>query len=100
MLKKWSEKAVCKKAEEKKEPAKKADLEDDLFDDAPAAEVKPKPKPAPPAVKKDKPKAIAKSIVVFDVKVYEQETDLDVLAKKILERKIEGLTWNNEPKKL
>lgn len=34
------------------------------------------------------------------MKVYDQETDLDALAKRILERKIEGLVWNNEPKKV
>lgn len=51
-------------------------------------------------VKKKKEKPPAKSIVVFDVKVYDTETDLDELAKKILARKMEGLVWNNEPKKL
>lgn len=34
------------------------------------------------------------------MKVYDQETDLDALGKKILERKIDGLVWNNEPKKI
>ena len=34
------------------------------------------------------------------MKVYDQETNLDDLAKKILERKMEGLVWNNEPKKV
>jgi hypothetical protein len=38
--------------------------------------------PKPVEVKKKKD-VIAKSIVVFDVKVYEQETDLNVLAQKI-----------------
>ena len=49
-----------------------------------------------------KPKAIAKSIVVFEVKVYEVMTDaeLEALAKRVLELKIEGLVWNNEPKYL
>ena len=28
------------------------------------------------------------------------ETNLDELAKKILKLEIDGLTWNNEPKKL
>jgi hypothetical protein len=46
-------------------------------------------------VKAKKPKPIAKSILVFDVKVYEAGFDLDGLAKKILALKIEGLTWNN-----
>ena len=44
---------------------------------------------------------IAKSIVVFDVKVYDTETDLDELAKKIFENiNMDGLVWNNEPKKI
>ena len=53
-----------------------------------------------PAAKAPKAKPLAKSIVIFEVKVYEVETDLDALAKKILALEIEGLTWNNQPKKL
>ena len=49
---------------------------------------------------KKKEKPAAKSIVVFEVKVYDQETNLDDLAKKILARQIDGLVWNNEPKKV
>lgn len=70
-----------------------------MFDDEPVVKVEVKPKVEAP--KKEKKKVIAKSIVVFDVKVYEQETNLDVLAKKIFENiKLDGLTWNTEPKKL
>lgn len=36
---------------------------------------------------------------MFDVKVYDQETNLDELAKKILAIEIPGLVWNNQPKK-
>lgn len=75
LMKNWVEKA--------QKGAKKAD-DDDLFgddDDKPAAE-KPKAKPKV-EVKAKKPKAIAKSIVIFDVKVYDTETDLDELSKKI-----------------
>lgn len=44
---------------------------------------------------------MAKSIVVFDVKIYDQEvTNLDELAAKILALEIDGLIWNKEPKKL
>jgi len=94
--------AAKKKEEPKKEAPKKEapkkDEGDDLFDDddtAPAPVKKPTPPPAKPAKKK----AIAKSIVVFDVKVYEQETDLTALFKRIKEEVIlDGLVWNNEPK--
>ncbi len=41
---------------------------------------------------------IAKSIVVFDVKVYEQEQDLKALAEKIYQIVLDGLVWNKEPK--
>ena len=73
--------------------------EDDLFgdDDTPAPVAKPVAKPA---AKPKKEKPAAKSIVVFDVKVYDTETDLDVLAKKILEREMEGLVWSKDIKKI
>jgi len=72
----------------------------DLFgDDEPAAPVVEKPKPKV-EVKAKKPKPIAKTILVFDVKVYEAETNLDELAQKVLGLKIEGLTWNTEYKQL
>lgn len=82
-MKKWIEKAP--KTAQKEEPKKQAaEEEDDLFGDSPAPTEAPKPKPQP--VKKEKVKPIAKSIVVFDVKVEDTETDLDALAKKILTR--------------
>jgi translation elongation factor EF-1beta len=89
------------KKEEKKEEAKveaKPAAEDDLFgsdDDAPKKEVK---KPTV-VVKAQKAKPVAKSIVVFDVKVYEQETDLLAVFEKIKTTVVvDGLIWNNEPK--
>lgn len=82
-----------KAAKEPKKEAKKEEkpAEDfDPFADEPAA---PTPAPAPASKndakaaaegdKKKKKAAVAKSIVVFDVKVYEQETDLKQLAEKI-----------------
>jgi hypothetical protein len=45
-----------------------------------------------------KAKPIAKSIIMFDVKVYEQEQDLKALAERIFDIKIDGLVWNKEPK--
>lgn len=51
------------------------------------------------AAKPVKAKPVAKSIVVFDVKVYEQETDLLALFKKIKDEIVlDGLVFNNEPK--
>lgn len=83
-----------------KTEAKKVVDEDDLFgdddDSTPApAPVKPKVEP-----KKKKEKPLAKSIVVFEVKVYDTETDLDALAKKIFEREIDGLVWSKDVKKI
>lgn len=80
---------------EKKPETKKADDDFDLFgadDAAPKVEVK---KPEPPKKKKD---VVAKSIICFDVKVFEQEQDLNALGKKILEIKMDGLVWNKELK--
>lgn len=38
-------------------------------------------------------------MIIFDVKVYEMETDLNELFQKIKnEIVIDGLVWNNEPK--
>ncbi len=38
---------------------------------------------------------------MFDVKIYDAEvTNLDELAKRILALVIDGLVWNNQPKKL
>ena len=53
-------------------------------DDEPSNEAsKPKPKPKPQVVKPKKEKPAAKSMIVFDVKVYEMETDLLALFEKI-----------------
>ena len=39
---------------------------------------------------------VAKSIIIFDVKVFEQEQDLKVLGEKILEITMDGLVWKKE----
>lgn len=89
-------KPVAKK-EEKKEEKKPAAEEDDLFGDEPAKVEAPKKFQPPAKPKKEKP--VAKSMVIFDVKVYEQETDLLALFEKIKKEVIvDGLVWNNEPK--
>lgn len=79
---KKEEKKDDKKKEEKKKETKQAEDFDPFADDGPsAAPAAPKEKPKP--AEKKKKDVIAKSIVVFDVKVYEQETDLKALAEKI-----------------
>jgi len=49
--------------------------------------------------KKPKKEVIEKSIILFEVKPWGEETDLDALAKKILEISMEGLLWKTEYKK-
>jgi len=49
--------------------------------------------------KKNAKVVIAKSIVVWEVKPWGEETDLDVLAKKILGIEMDGLFWKTEYKK-
>ena len=46
------------------------------------------------AKNKKKPKKIDKSQIVFDVKVYDQEEDLEQLYHDITQIKKDGLTWN------
>lgn len=77
-LKAWADKyAPAPAAPAAPTPAAKPAAKDDEFDlfgdDEPAAPKVEKPKPKKEAKKKEKP--IAKSIVVFDVKVYEVMTD-------------------------
>jgi elongation factor 1-beta len=48
---------------------------------------------------KAKPAVIAKSLLLFDVKPYEAETDLDALFQKILTIQMDGLFWKTECKK-
>lgn len=51
------------------------------------------------AAAKKKPAVIAKSLLLFDVKPYEAETDLDELAKKVLAIQMDGLVWKQDYKK-
>jgi translation elongation factor EF-1beta len=46
--------------------------------------------------KKAKAAPIAKSIIVWEVKPWGEETDLDELAKKILAIEMDGLAWKTE----
>jgi translation elongation factor EF-1beta len=49
--------------------------------------------------KKERPAVIAKSLVIFEVKPLESETDLDVLGARILKIAMDGLMWKTEFKK-
>jgi elongation factor 1-beta len=95
-----------KKEEPKEEPKKEEELdEDDLFgsddgEDAEAAKKELEKKAADAKKKKNKPKPVAKSLVILEVKPWGPEIDLDKLGKKICkEVKMEGLEWKTEFKK-
>lgn len=84
-------------------PAKKDDDEFDPFadegeEDKAAAEAL-KAKAAEEKGKKAKAAPVAKSIIVWEVKPWGEETDLDALAAKILGITMEGLSWKTEYKK-
>ena len=49
--------------------------------------------------KKAKAPPIAKSIIVWEVKPWGEETDLDAVAKRILAIEMDGLVWKTEYKK-
>jgi len=91
---------AVKKTEE--EP-KKADDDMDLFGDDDAeedAEAKAAMEAAKEKAKGGAKKGvIAKSLIIFDVKPWEIETDLDALAKKIIAIELDGLFWKTEYKK-
>ena len=42
---------------------------------------------------------IAKSLIIWEVKPWGEETDLDAMAKRILAIQMDGLTWKTEYKK-
>jgi len=97
------------KEEPKKEEPKKVEEEadeDDLFgdddDDDQDARMELKAKAHEAKFgKKDKPVVIAKSLVIFEVKPIESETDLDVLGARILKECVmEGLMWKTVFKKV
>ena len=104
------QKAANKKSEKaKKEQSKpKAAVtpEDDEFDPfaedpeadaAAAASIKAKEEAAKDKKKKAAP--IAKSIILWEIKPWGEETDLDALAAKILAITMDGLVWKTEYKK-
>lgn len=95
-------KVTEKKEVAKKVEAKKEDDVDDLFgdDDEVDEEAKKAMEDAKAKAKGgDKKKVIAKSLIIFDVKPWEIETNLDELAKTILAITLDGLFWKTEFKK-
>jgi len=90
----------------KKEEAKKPAAEEDDFDpfaddpeaDAAAAEAM-KKKAEEAKTKKKKAAPIAKSLIIWEVKPWGEETDLNALADKILAIEMDGLSWKTEWKK-
>ena len=98
-------KAVAKpaaKKEAKKEAKKDDDL--DLFgsdDEATKEEAKKAAEKAKEGAKgkKQKKKEVEQSLIMFEVKPLDSETNLDDLAKKILEIKGEGIFWKTEYRK-
>jgi len=105
VIKTWGAKAQKAekphKEEAKKEEAKPAADDDDLFgEETEEDKARLEAKKADDLAKKNKPKAvvIAKSIIIFDVKIMDEEQDLDTLAKKILKIEMDGLVWKTEYK--
>ena len=94
---------AAEKPKEAPKAAEKADDDmDDLFgdDDGDAEEAKKVAAAAKEKAKgKKKKEVIAQSLVMFEVKPLDSETNLDDLAKQILEIKQEGLYWKTQYKK-
>jgi translation elongation factor EF-1beta len=95
-----SEKKGGKKGKKEEKPAD--DDLDDLFgddneDDGAAA--KAIAEAAKNKGKKEKKVVIAQSLVLFEVKPIESDTDLDALAKRILDITGDGIYWKTEYKK-
>lgn len=101
--------AAQKAAPAKKEeaPAKKDDVDEDDLDlfgddddaDAGAAAAAAKAKVEEQKKKAKKPAPIAKSLILYEVKPWGEETDLDELAKMILAIEMDGLMWKTQYKK-
>lgn len=92
-----------KKEEKKEEVAADEEFDpfadDDGEDDAEAAAALAK-KTEDAKKKKAKAKPVAKSLIIWEVKPWGPETDLDALGKKILDEvKMDGLQWKTEFKK-
>ena len=101
-----AKKEEVKKEEPKVEVKAEAKVEDDFdpfadeLDEEEVAQME-RMKAKAAAAGKDKKKEglVAKSLIIWEVKPYEAETDLDLLAKEILAIKMDGLDWKTEYKK-
>ena len=101
-----AKKEEVKKEEPKVEVKAEAKAEDDFdpfadeLDEEEVAQME-RMKAKAAAAGKDKKKEglVAKSLIIWEVKPYEAETDLDLLAKEILAIKMDGLDWKTEYKK-
>ena len=98
--------ATPKPAPAKPVPAKPAEVKKDEDDFDPFAEGNDEDAAAAEALKakaaeakKAKAPPIAKSIIVWEVKPWGEDTDLDALAQKILGITMDGLSWKTEFKK-
>merc|ERR1712023_335386 len=83
---------------EKQQPTVEKE-EDDLFGDdnaEDAAKLEKMKKEKEEEAKKKKKAVVAKSIVIFDVKVFEEDQDFDDLAKRILAIEVDGLMWRTQ----
>lgn len=102
---KRAEKAKKEDSKPKAAPKKEAEEDEDFdpfaddpeADAAAAAAIKAKEEAAKEKKKKAAP--IAKSIILWEVKPWGEETDLDALAAKILAIEMDGLFWKTEYKK-
>lgn len=95
----WDEKAPAPKAAA---PAKKEDDDElDLFgdDDEESTKAAAEAKERAQKAKKPKKVVIEKSIILFEVKPWGEDTDLDALAKQILAIEMDGLLWKTQYKK-
>jgi len=97
--------AAPKAKKEEKKAAKKEDSDDmGLFDDDEeddGAAAKAAAAAATASTKKVKKVVIAQSLIMFEIKPYDSDTNLDTLAKKILDIKWEngGLYWKTQYRK-
>jgi len=99
VIKSWAD-AGATKTEAKKE-GEDVDLFGDDDDEEEQKKLEElKKKKAAEAGEKKKKEVVARSIVIFEVKVFEQEQDLDELAKRIFQLEIDGLQWRTEYKKV
>ena len=90
------------KKEEKKEEAEEEEEEEDLFGDdddeddeaAEAMEAKIRAEAEKKKAEKEANKKVEKSLMVINIKPYDEETDLKALFKKIQATQVKGCKWS------